>query len=169
MSHGSEFLFSVDSEVSEIDTNDWSEWIIENYFSWFCRTKNIYFCTQGKKNFRQKPFLEEINWRFEILEEKIYERKHYTENCTENGPESSEETAERSIYFIFNLFSSEICHSVSLRWFYCFWNIRFWSLRIFLRPFECSNFEFSNSAIDRDPIIGWISIFLWFPPKRAIL
>ena len=66
MSHGSEFLFSVDSEVSEIDTNDWSEWIIENYFSWFCRTEIIYFWTQRKKNFTQKPFFEETNWQFEI-------------------------------------------------------------------------------------------------------
>lgn len=98
MSHGSEFLFSVDSEVSEIDTNDWSEWIIENYFSWFCRTENIYFLTQRKRIFKQKTIFrrkignlksQELIFVFvkkntdigqprpgDPWQEKIYERKH---------------------------------------------------------------------------------------------
>ena len=43
MAVDSGFLFSVESEVSEIDTNDWSEWIIENYFFSILQNKIIYF------------------------------------------------------------------------------------------------------------------------------
>ena len=113
-------------------------------------------------------------------EQRISERTYFH---FKNGPKSSEKIAKRGVYFVFNLFSTEICHTVSLRWFYCFWNIRFWPLRIFYCKFSLIvfrilswKFEFSLSIFlrcyrisssayyNRFPLWMWLVDFIFSTP-----
>ena len=113
-------------------------------FSRFCGTKIIYFKYREKRISHKNTFLKKLIFVFlqkTRTEDNYGPRLPWTDNFSreiKNGSKSSEKIAERSVYFVFYLFFTKICHSISLRWFYCLWNIRFWSLRIFLRPFEYS-------------------------------
>ena len=107
----------------------------------------IYFFWKTRKFwefFFLKVCVPDLNFKFSNIQAFIEKKRHFKrKQAWENGSNSSEKTAERSFYFICNIFFVKICHSVSLRWFHCFRNIRFWSLRIlFFRNFPI--FEHSN-------------------------
>ena len=53
----------IDCDVAEIDTNDWSKWIIENYFSRYSRTEII--CFLKPRKFYEIFFAGTVIWNIQ--------------------------------------------------------------------------------------------------------